>query len=115
MNKKRFSPLRQGPHAPIILAAVAIFNAACAEPSSAAKVGGLADRYGTASQREKLKVRAASVGDIAQYDETVAYAGGDIVDFNGTLYRARWWTLGDLPSIDYVWELLVDHPPGRQR
>lgn len=115
MNKKRFSLLWQRSYAAIILIAVALFNAACAEQSGTGKADGLERRNKTEAPNEKFKLRGALTADIPLYDETVAYAGGDVVNFNGKLYRARWWSLGDLPSIDYVWEVVVDHPLGRQR
>ncbi len=68
-----------------------------------------------ADQNEKQRVHTASDPDITLYDATASYAGGDVVDFNGTFYRARWWSLGDTPSIDYVWEELGDDPRGDKR
>ncbi len=85
------------------------------DPSETAPGDQLARRHKKQNPEEEFKIRAAGTSDIPLFDETASYAGGDVVDFNGTLYRARWWSLGDTPSIDYVWEALGDDPRGHKR
>ena len=40
------------------------------------------------------------------YSSTAVYWGGDIVSYNGNTYRAKWWTLGEVPGASLVWELI---------
>lgn len=35
-----------------------------------------------------------------------AYVGGDTVTYNGSTYKAKWWTQGDTPGSAAVWELV---------
>ncbi|HFK7189045.1 TPA: carbohydrate-binding protein, partial [Serratia odorifera] len=34
------------------------------------------------------------------------YVGGDVVNWQGKEYKARWWTQGDRPGSSDVWENL---------
>lgn len=55
----------------------------------------------TASDNQNLDVfRTAS----ETWDRTTVYTGGDTADYEGRLYRAKWWTLGELPGNSDVWE-----------
>jgi len=38
------------------------------------------------------------------WNADTVYWGGDLVYFNGRQWRASWWTLGDAPGTDMVWE-----------
>ena len=39
------------------------------------------------------------------WSATTVYTGGDTVLYNGKEYKAKWWTMGDIPSESAVWEL----------
>lgn len=39
------------------------------------------------------------------YDAGRVYVGGDLVSYNGKIYRAAWWTLGETPGSSSVWVL----------
>lgn len=41
---------------------------------------------------------------IAPWSPTDVYTGGAKVSFNGNEYTAKWWTLGDQPGTNAVWE-----------
>ena len=43
------------------------------------------------------------VGDIPVWDSSTAYVAGDKVVYNGKIYRASWWTLGDNPEDQGEW------------
>lgn len=47
------------------------------------------------------------------WDKTAVYTGGDIISYQGCLYRAKWWTQGEKPDSSDVWEDLgiVDQNP----
>lgn len=47
------------------------------------------------------------------WEKTAVYTGGDIVNYQGCLYRAKWWTQGEKPDSSDVWEDLgiVDGKP----
>ncbi|MBS6953467.1 MAG: hypothetical protein KH230_09555 [Enterocloster asparagiformis] len=40
----------------------------------------------------------------ADWDRETVYTGGDEAVYEGRLYRARWWTLGEIPGRADVWE-----------
>lgn len=42
----------------------------------------------------------------SDWDNTAVYTGGDTVQYQGLLYRARWWTQGERPGASDVWENL---------
>ncbi|WP_413374685.1 lytic polysaccharide monooxygenase [Alkalihalobacillus sp. 1P02AB] len=45
--------------------------------------------------------------DLPTWDPGTAYTGGSQVIYNGNVYQARWWTLGENPETSsYVWEQL---------
>lgn len=44
------------------------------------------------------------------YSPTEIYVQGDIVIYKGATYRAKWWTQGDLPGENDVWEKIKDAP-----
>ncbi|WP_435103611.1 glycosyl hydrolase family 18 protein [Arhodomonas sp. AD133] len=44
----------------------------------------------------------------ATWSADVAYSGGDTVMYQGTEYRAKWWTKGDEPGSGNVWEVVSD-------
>ncbi len=49
------------------------------------------------------------------YDPNQVYTAGDIVIYNGILYRAKWWTQGGAtPDVNQAWERVVqdDEPLG---
>lgn len=43
---------------------------------------------------------------INEWSKTDVYTGGDTITYNGKTYKAKWWTLGQLPSNGDVWELV---------
>ena len=44
--------------------------------------------------------------DAAAWSSTGTYTGGMIRSYQGALYRAKWWTNGDLPTAGGVWEFV---------
>ncbi|MBU3025282.1 glycosyl hydrolase family 18 protein [Zobellia galactanivorans] len=42
----------------------------------------------------------------AAWSATASYAGGVYSTYQNSLYRAKWWTLGDLPTSGDVWEFI---------
>lgn len=40
------------------------------------------------------------------WSSTQVYVGGNEVTYNGSLYKAKWWTQGEKPDISAVWELV---------
>lgn len=44
------------------------------------------------------------------YDKTQIYLKGDTVIYKGATYRAKWWTQGDIPGENEVWEKIKDAP-----
>ncbi|WP_066187153.1 MULTISPECIES: lytic polysaccharide monooxygenase [Gracilibacillus] len=46
-------------------------------------------------------------GDLPDpWDASLVYVNGDRVSYQGAVYQARWWTLGETPGNAYVWELI---------
>lgn len=39
---------------------------------------------------------------------TAVYTGGSTVSYNGLQYKAKWWTQGNAPGTDGVWQKLAD-------
>lgn len=46
-------------------------------------------------------------GDVRQFDINAVYVAGDVVMFNGVLFRARWWVTGVYPDQSEAWERLA--------
>lgn len=44
--------------------------------------------------------------EVPAWDPKTVYVANDKVTYNGNLYRAKWWTLGDIPGVSDVWELI---------
>lgn len=40
----------------------------------------------------------------AEWDKSTTYTGGDKAAYGGRIYRAKWWTLGEIPGQADVWE-----------
>ncbi len=38
------------------------------------------------------------------WNQGQAYSGGQVVTYQGSTYKAKWWTQGDTPSNSSVWE-----------
>lgn len=45
-----------------------------------------------------------------EYSPTEIYVEGNLVIYNGVIYRAKWWTQGDKPGTNEVWEKVNDVP-----
>ena len=43
------------------------------------------------------------------WSSTQVYLGGNEVTYNGSLFKAKWWTLGDIPGSSAVWELVKNN------
>lgn len=41
----------------------------------------------------------------AAYDSTKIYVAGDWVTYNGKVFEAYWWTLGDVPDETQQWRV----------
>ncbi|MEG0260028.1 MAG: lytic polysaccharide monooxygenase [Lysinibacillus sp.] len=41
------------------------------------------------------------------WSSTQVYVGGNTVTYNGSSYKAKWWTQGDKPDNSAVWELVI--------
>lgn len=46
--------------------------------------------------------------DVATWDSSQVYLGGDTVKYDGNIYKAKWWTQGDVPGENAVWELVSE-------
>lgn len=44
--------------------------------------------------------------DTNNWSSTQVYVGGNEVTYNGSLYKAKWWTQGEQPDNSAVWELV---------
>ncbi len=44
------------------------------------------------------------------WDRSKVYVGGDMVSYNGKVYKALWWTQGEEPGVAQVWELKTTTP-----
>ena len=42
------------------------------------------------------------------FDITATYTGGELVSFNGLVYKAKWWTRGAAPDATDAFELVSD-------
>lgn len=43
---------------------------------------------------------------VPSFNSTTVYFGGEIVFFQGNLYRAKWWTQGGNPTTSSAWEII---------
>ena len=43
-------------------------------------------------------------GNVPAWDANTVYVRDDLVSYQGLIYRAKWWTLGELPDQADVWE-----------
>ena len=50
--------------------------------------------------------------DTNNWSNTKVYVGGDEVTYNGSLYKAKWWTLGEQPGKSTVWEMVKQNGEG---
>lgn len=48
------------------------------------------------------------------WDKDTVYLGGDRAVYNGKIYRAKWWTLGEKPGAADVWEDTMETPAPAQ-
>ncbi|MCX7747064.1 MAG: carbohydrate-binding protein [Clostridia bacterium] len=39
------------------------------------------------------------------WNSTTVYVGGNMVSYNGKVFKAKWWTRGETPGVAAVWEL----------
>lgn len=55
---------------------------------------------------EQPEVTALSFGETAyeEWDDETVYNGGDLVVYQGKIYKAKWWTQGEVPGKADVWE-----------
>ena len=44
--------------------------------------------------------------NVESFDPTKVYLGGEIVSYQGDLYRAKWWTQGGIPATSMAWEII---------
>ncbi|AFI89660.1 hypothetical protein EXT68_02865 [Pectobacterium parmentieri] len=51
-----------------------------------------------------IKHKAEKSDDQYDWQSNKVYVGGDIVSFNGKQYKAKWWTQGNQPGSNDVWE-----------
>lgn len=77
-----------------------------AKDSGAAAAGGLHD---TANEIRGTEIPAGAVPlhtspAYPQWDRSAVYVGGDRVLYGEKIYRAKWWTLGEIPGQADVWE-----------
>ncbi|MCM1988159.1 carbohydrate-binding protein [Oceanirhabdus seepicola] len=47
-----------------------------------------------------------TTADLDSWDFNLAYICGDVVTYKNHIYEAKWWTLGDTPSmnVQYHWD-----------
>jgi chitinase len=71
------------------------------------------------SDREAVRARETVVGGARpQWVAESVYVAGDEVERDGEVFRAKWWTQGDLPQVDpdqpydHPWEYLGEADPG---
>ncbi|PSU24644.1 hypothetical protein CTM97_08935 [Photobacterium phosphoreum] len=41
------------------------------------------------------------------WNQDTIYHGGDIISYNNIIYKAKWWTLGDIPDQGDPWQVYV--------
>ncbi|WP_281558290.1 lytic polysaccharide monooxygenase [Thalassomonas sp. RHCl1] len=58
----------------------------------------------SASESFNLKVNNTLEPDIPQWSAEQVYVGDDLVRYQGQVYRAKWWTLNEIPGQADVWE-----------
>ena len=54
----------------------------------------------------------ADTNNTKNWSKTKVYVGGDEVTYNGSLYKAKWWTLGEQPGKSTVWEMVKQNGEG---
>lgn len=64
---------------------------------------GISDMDGGVTDIPDMDGGAADMAAVI-WDMAAVYTGGDTVNYNGCLYRARWWTQGEVPDTSDVWE-----------
>ena len=57
----------------------------------------------TLPSTQSISLRVPCVG-VPIWSAATAYTGGENVVYNGRLWRARWWTQGEVPGVADVWE-----------
>lgn len=59
---------------------------------------------------QKVYAQEIQTNEIKQWEKTEIYTAGDIVTYEGKVYKAKWWTTGEIPQqVPYgVWELLKE-------
>ena len=49
---------------------------------------------------------------VDKWDKGIVYVEGNQTRFEGSLYKAKWWTRGDLPGDSAVWKLVKSAATG---
>jgi chitodextrinase len=59
----------------------------------------------TASASATATATGAPTGcaGVAAWNTATAYVGGSYVTYNGSLYKAQWWTQGEVPATTASW------------
>ena len=57
-------------------------------------------------------MQSSVVYGVAAWNSETIYTGGDEVEYNGAIYKCKWWTKGDTPSNGGPWELVSGSTPG---
>jgi chitinase len=73
------------------------------------------------SDREAVRsAKQGTNGETPQWSPELVYVAGDQVEYRGQLFRALWWTQGDMPQqtpdrpYDHPWQYIRDLPPHGQ-
>ncbi|USD67054.1 glycosyl hydrolase family 18 protein [Vibrio sp. SCSIO 43136] len=79
-----------------------------AQDSTESIVITVSDGTDSVSKTVTVSIKAQSSGGDSTWDPTKVYLGGDEVIHNGTKYTAKWWTQGNEPGTNAVWEEFDD-------
>lgn len=58
------------------------------------------------------EIGAGMAADLPEWDAESVYTGGDEVVYENRIYRAKWWTQGEIPGKADVWEDTLTSPAG---
>ena len=60
----------------------------------------------SAATGKSIVPTSVTVFAASEWNASSVYTGGDEVTYNGSTYRAKWWTQGETPGSAAVWELV---------
>lgn len=84
-------------------------------PGNSPKIATVPDASAEITSAPVPRAALSTTGPYPQWDKSATYIGGDKTVYENKIYRARWWTLGEIPGQADVWEDTLETPQKADR